>query len=181
MDPVLPFLALGLAWLIPGAGHVLIGRIRRGIIIFVVICATFWAGVAIGGPMTVDKRTERWWYVAEMLAGVNGLIGKHIETKIYSRIDQQLMADQTFLRQYRYLVEGGDIESQRLLQQLYTDDILTKEGIVLAGPADTAARAYSGVAGLLNLMCVFDAVLLAAIGVRGEPPARKDSPAQAQK
>ena len=46
-----PFVALLLAWLIPGAGHVYIGRPKRGLIIFVMIALIFWAGVGLGGVM----------------------------------------------------------------------------------------------------------------------------------
>ncbi len=51
----LPIVAVLLAWLIPGAGHFYLGRRVRGIIIFLVIAVTFWAGIAMGGAMTVDK------------------------------------------------------------------------------------------------------------------------------
>jgi len=38
-----------LAWLIPGMGHIYLGFRRRGIILLVTITLTFWTGVAIGG------------------------------------------------------------------------------------------------------------------------------------
>ena len=71
----LPLVALALSWLIPGAGHAYIGRLGRGIIIFLTIAATFWGGVAMGGVTTVDYQNERWWFVAEMLTGVHGIVG----------------------------------------------------------------------------------------------------------
>ena len=49
---------------------------------------------------------------------------------------------------------------------------LVDEGLSLSYPSDTVARAYAGVAGMLNLMCIFDAVMLATMGSAGEP-ARK--------
>ena len=49
-------------------------------------------------------------------------------------------------------------------------EALAARGVNLNYPADTVARAYSGVAGMLNLMCIFDAVLLAVMGSFGEPP-----------
>ncbi|MCP4379388.1 MAG: hypothetical protein GY794_24860, partial [bacterium] len=47
-----------LAWIVPGAGHAFVGRPGRGIIIFIVIGATFWGGVAMGGVMTVDRQGQ---------------------------------------------------------------------------------------------------------------------------
>ena len=42
-----------------------------------------------------------------------------------------------------------------------------------AAPMDSVARAYSGTAGLLNLMCIFDAAILALMGRTGERRAAK--------
>mgnify|MGYP000853354412 CR=1 FL=1 len=36
---------------------------------------------------------------------------------------------------------------------------------------DNVARAYAGIAGLLNLLCIFDATILALMGRFGEPVA----------
>ena len=47
----LPYVALVLACIIPGAGHVYIGRVKRGIIILVTIAALFWTGVGGGGGL----------------------------------------------------------------------------------------------------------------------------------
>ena len=47
---------------------------------------------------------------------------------------------------------------------------LADEGLVLARPANSLAYVFSGVAGLLNVMCVFDAIMLAAMRQYGEPP-----------
>ena len=139
----LPFLALLLACAVPGAGHVYLGRVQRGIIIFLTISALFWSGVAIGGVFTMDPVQERWWFVAEMLTGVHGLIGWH---------------RQKAAREHLESVEGDS-----------PDEKMEKEGIALVTPADTAARGYAGVAGLLNLLCTFDALMLSIMGVRGEP------------
>ena len=87
-----PFLALLLAWLVPGAGHVYMGRLARGIIIFVTIAATFWAGVALGGVMTVDNYYERWWFVAQMCSGVHGLVAWYREQQVYNKISASLRA-----------------------------------------------------------------------------------------
>jgi hypothetical protein len=40
-----------LAWLIPGAGHVLIGDLKRGAVFFVTLTAMFAIGLAFGGRL----------------------------------------------------------------------------------------------------------------------------------
>jgi len=136
--------ALMLAWLIPGAGHIYIGRRTRGIIIFLTIGATFWAGIALGGVMTVDPITQRWWFVAEMLTGVHGLVSWYRQHEVVQA-----------------LVGPGQVHPLQL------DKHLAEANLALVAPTDTVARAYAGVAGLLNLMCIFDAVVLTLLAGRG--------------
>jgi len=143
-----PALAVMLAYAIPGAGHFYLGRAKRGIIIFLTVTALFWAGIGVGGVLTVDLQQERWWFVAQMLTGVNGLAAWQRQKQAY-----QSLAN----------VKGESLE-----------DRTVNAGIDLVVPAETVARAYSGVAGLLNLMCMFDALMLAIMGVRGEPQPQDD-------
>lgn len=48
-----------LAWLIPGMGHIYLGFRRRGLILLVTITLTFWTGVAIGGVRGTVDPTNR--------------------------------------------------------------------------------------------------------------------------
>ena len=47
------FVAMILAYLVPGAGHVYLGRRRRGIAFFAIVTVMFVVGVAIDGSMYV--------------------------------------------------------------------------------------------------------------------------------
>lgn len=144
----IPLLALVLAWLVPGAGHVYVGRTVRGAIIFLAVTLMFWAGMAMGGVMTMDYQSERWWFAADMMTGVNGVIGWHNQQKVYAKINP----------------------SQQVLTDSEIDKRLRKEGVVITAPTDTISRAYCGVAGLLNVMCMFDAVMLCLMRKTGEEP-----------
>ena len=46
-----PFLVVALAWLLPGSGHLLLGRRWRGAIVFGTVLAAFVIGVLLRGPM----------------------------------------------------------------------------------------------------------------------------------
>lgn len=46
-----PLLLIGLAWLIPGSGHLLLGRRGRGAIVCATVLAAFLIGVLMRGPM----------------------------------------------------------------------------------------------------------------------------------
>jgi hypothetical protein len=61
-------------WLLPGAGHLLIGDRQRGIIFLVVITLTFWTGVAIGGVKnTVSPADRTLWFAGQICAGGHSL------------------------------------------------------------------------------------------------------------
>ena len=155
----LAFVALVVSWLVPGAGHVYIGRPWRGAVIFVTIAALFWSGMAIGGVMTMDYENERWWFVADMFTGVHGLVGwyrYHQAAMAYARkpgIGPELPTE----------TPAGAIRQEMLEARMVADNV------ALVAPGETVARTYAGVAGLLNLMCIFDAVVLSLVGARGEP------------
>lgn len=153
-------LAMILAWIVPGAGHVYLGRPVRGIILFLTIAATFWAGVAMGGVMTIDPEAERWWYLADLFAGVHGLAAWQIQQHTW-----QTLADDPQVRQQQAALSHDPIQAAAVM-----DARLQQNRLALTAPTDTVARAYAGIAGLLNLMCIFDAMLLSLLGTRSEPP-----------
>lgn len=161
-----PILALLCAWGVPGLGHVYLGRKVRGLVILLTIGVLFWSGVAVGGVMTVDSLYERWWFTAQMFTGVHGVAGWYRQNRVYDRLaaDPEVGA------------LGPGTPGQIATQQLVVDKALARDGLALVQPTDTVARAYSGVAGLLNLMCMFDALILATLGVRGEPAPQPAEP-----
>lgn len=67
--PSAPLAAI-LAWLIPGLGHWFLGERQRGVIFFIVITVTFWAGIAVGGVRTtITPRENGAWIAAQLCAG----------------------------------------------------------------------------------------------------------------
>jgi len=118
--------------------------------------------------MTVDHENERWWFAAEILTGVNGIVGWHRQRQVYL----ELTGDP----------EVGVIPplrtEARMQWNFRVDKTLASQGKALVYPTDTVARAYAGVAGLLNLMCMFDAVMLSLLGIRGEPASASKQPGQ---
>ena len=73
LPPSAPVAAV-LAWTLPGLGHWWIGQRGRGVIFFVVISVTFWAGVAVGGVRTtVTPRENGAWIAAQLCMGPQAL------------------------------------------------------------------------------------------------------------
>ena len=111
----LPIVGL-LAWLVPGAGHLLLGKNRHAMIIFVTIVLTFGAGLYIGSIGVIDPVGAKPWYVAQVM-----------NTPAVAALGQ-------VTRQGDYPVYGRP---------------------------DEIGQIYTSIAGLLNLLCIVNAVYLA--------------------
>ena len=155
----LALVALVLAWFVPGAGHAYLGRVWRGAILFVTISAVFWTGVAVGGVLTVDYYDQRWWFAAQMFTGINGLVGWYRQQQVYDELARDEEVGPLLPP-----TSPGAAHQQSIIQKK-----LAERGIYPATTTASVARVYAGVAGLLNIMCIFDAVVLALMGQAGEP------------
>jgi hypothetical protein len=161
--------AVFLAWLLPGAGHLYVGRRTRGLVILLSIAGLFWAGVAMGGVLTVDPHSEPWWYYAQMVTGVHGLVSWQRTLGVYEEVRVALAADETFQKAMSKPAVRRSPQLRRQMEQAFVDRQLARQGRALVAPVDTVARAYAGVAGMLNLMCVFDVLMLCLLGRTAEP------------
>jgi hypothetical protein len=109
-----------LAWLLPGLGHIFNGDRKRGLILLIVIAATFWGGVAVAGVQsTFEPRGKTLWFMAQICAGGHTLLGMTWGEAVKANGDAPLA------------------------------------GFV----ATDVAVIYTGVAGLLNIMVIIDALL----------------------
>jgi hypothetical protein len=154
------FLAGLLAWLLPGAGHWYLNRPIRAAVIFFAIHIMFWSGIAIGGVFTVNPRQEIWWCRAQMLTGINGLASYERQDREYTRTLHDI------IQQNR---RGSNGNYSGLV-----DERLAQNNLVLPA-ANGVAYVLTGVAGMLNLMCIFDALILGLMRVSGEPTAPESS------
>ncbi|UCE50026.1 MAG: hypothetical protein JSW47_07680 [Phycisphaerales bacterium] len=105
-----------LAWLVPGAGHAMLGKKRHAAVIFVTIVLTFGAGLYIGSIGVVNPVGAKPWYVAQVM-----------NTPAVAALGQ--------------VTSGGDY-------QVY-------------GRPNEIGQIYTSIAGLLNLLCIVNAVYLA--------------------
>ncbi len=145
-----PFVAGILAWVIPGAGHVFLGRTIRGVILFVCINGLFWTGVALGGVFTVNPRPvqqggQPWWFTAQIMTGASGVASWYLQKNAYIEL--------------RHKAEKN---------RQSPAEALAESGLALTYPTDVVARAFSGIAGMLNTLCIFDAFMLGTMGLAGE-------------
>lgn len=62
-------LAMVLAWVLPGLGHISLGDRRRGVLIMAGTLFLFLGGILIGGLDVVDRRNDRLWFLAQAGCG----------------------------------------------------------------------------------------------------------------
>jgi nitrate/nitrite transporter NarK len=105
-----------LAWLVPGAGHLVVRENKRSIIIFTTIVLTFCIGIYVGSVGVINPVGAKPWYVA------------------------QIMTSPT-VAALGYLSAGG--------------------GYPVYGWPNEIGQIYTSTAGLLNLLCIVNAVYLA--------------------
>jgi len=105
-----------LAWLVPGAGHIMLGKKRHAAVIFVTIALTFGAGLYIGSIGVIDPIGAKPWYVAQVM-----------NTPAVAALGQ--------------MTRTGDYP--------------------VYGRPNEIGQIYTSIAGLLNLLCIVNAVYLA--------------------
>lgn len=123
-------------WLVPGAGHLLIGQTRRGIVFAVTIATLLISGLLIGGLGCIDAQRNPLWFYAQVLAGpipiaVN-LTRRHLEQRMPTPTDKPLWA-----------------ESE-------SDDQPAVPFIAAFDRSADIGTLYCAVAGLLNLLVMID-------------------------
>jgi len=150
-----------LAWLIPGAGHWYLRRPVRAVILFLTIHGLFWTGVAVGGVFTVNPRQEAWWCRAQLGTGASGLFSYFRQMIEHRRFEQEAISE----------LGRHDASSAAIKDRV--NMAIAKEKLALVSPTRDPAYVFSGVAGMLNIMCVFDVIILSLMGQLGEGPARR--------
>ena len=73
--PALPLPALMiLAWLVPGLGHMLMGRRSRAVVFFAVVVVAFVLGVALDGELILPHAGDVLSYLAAIASVGNGVL-----------------------------------------------------------------------------------------------------------
>jgi len=158
-----PKLAALLAWLIPGAGHLYQRRYQKAAIFFVCILGTFLYGLLISGGHTVyasfRPNDRRFYFIGQFFVGAPatlaivqaGLVGRGREPLFGG-----LMAPPTHVTPN----EGGDQLAQWHAEYPSTFEIGT---------------VFTFIAGLLNVLAIFDAYAGPAYATRSEDEKKKKS------
>ena len=159
-----------LSWILPGAGHFLLGHRGLGLVCFVAVTFCFWTGLAFGGMVpSVNPVTSRWLFLAELGAG-----GYTLPSLVISRsAEKRVLTGLGF----------GRVPDQQTERDQYNAYLraATRMGYMSYYPESDVAQIYLATAGLLNLLVILDAVARAQTGGlptfhRELPPVRQGGP-----
>ena len=134
------------AWLVPGGGHYLLKENRRAAVILVAVTLTFLVGLYVGSIGVIDAVNAKPWYAAQVMnSPVVFLLGSHV-ADAYHRARDAVQGEATAARE-----EAGG----------------TTQAYLVFGRAGEIGQIYTSVAGLLNLLCIVNAIYVAHLRVVG--------------
>jgi len=164
-----PRLAAFLAWLVPGLGHVYQGRTGKGLLFSICILGTFFYGMYIGGGRVVYASTadvfsrkffnDRWQYVCQVGVGLPALPAMVQRERM--RDQKEPMFGDNFMRPPRDMqdtqgVGFTSVDKSDPSHQVVSPDELSKWNYD-QGEYFEIGTVFTVIAGLLNLLVVFDA------------------------
>lgn len=151
-------LAAFLAWLVPGAGHFYQGRRAKGTLYLVCLLSLWFAGFWIGGAHVVyasrHPGDHRWHYYAQLGAGIVALPAllqsRHINR--HEKFDRGVaVTDQD----YQPLWGGAMSPPRRPVSEENADEV--SAWYARHGAGYEMGTWYTMIAGLLNILVIYDA------------------------
>jgi len=163
-----PRLAAFLAWLVPGLGHIYQGRTGKGLLFSICILGTFFYGMYIGGGRVVYASTadvlsrkffnDRWQYVCQVGVGLPALPAAVQRYRL--RNDKAPLIGDNFMRPPKDMQDTGSgfpsEDKSDPSQQVVSPDELSKWSYD-QGEYFEIGTVFTVVAGLLNILVIFDA------------------------
>jgi hypothetical protein len=129
-------LAVGAAWLLPGLGHVLLGRVRRGLLFGVLLLGSFGLGLAHDGRLALRDERQPFLSTLQVIANVGiGPADLLARLWVYGELVYALPAG----------IQAG-VEDRH--SETFRDR--TRSALSIYGTA------YVWTAGLMNLLLLFD-------------------------
>lgn len=129
LDSVIYLCLVGLAgWIVPGGGHLMVGKKDKAAIIFAGVVLAFAIGIYIGSVGVINPVVEFLWFIPQMMVS----------------------------------------PAVKLLGMM-----TVKDGIESFGKPNEIGQIYTSMAGMLNLLCVVNAVYLANLKVLAKAKGEK--------
>ena len=155
-----PRLAAFLAWLVPGLGHIYQGRTGKGVLFFVCIVGTFLYGLYLGDGRVVYASTadvfsrgflDRWQYICQVGVGLPALPA--VVQRERARAGKPPLFHDNFMRPPKLEPQHSRDRSGNMVD--HPDELAMWHHNI--GDMFEMGTVYTVIAGLLNLLVIFDA------------------------
>jgi hypothetical protein len=161
------YLALVLAWVVPGLGHIILRQWARGIVFFLTIHLLFAGGLFLAGIRAINPSDQAIWTYTQALTGWPWLVANRAERTSRDEFKQLLAL-------YDRQTPPNETIQDR---QIRTEKFIQDHPLFAFHPKiQDLGAVYCGIAGMLNLLIMFD-VLLRITGSTREVPAKSRRPA----
>ena len=160
------YLALVLAWAFPGLGHLLLGEKARGIIFAVTIHGLFAAGMLLGGIRAINPPDQAIWTYTQFLTGWPMLVANRVEHNV-----REVRPDRQDLKslEAEYNRQRPPLEQEEARKE-YAKAFFAMHPVMAYHPkVQDIGAVYCGIAGMLNLLVMFDVLLRITGSVREDP------------
>lgn len=129
-----------LAFLLPGLGHAYLGDPKRGLLIGVGVLGLFVGGLLIGGVDVVDSREDFWWFVGQAPVG-----------PVAFAVDR---VNQTYMKATDPSPTDPHVQSNPR-GWFETHPVRRVKSV---GHMNEIGSLFATIAGMLNAVCIIDAV-----------------------
>jgi hypothetical protein len=183
---VVGYVAVVLAWAVPGLGHMLIGQKARGLVFMVGIHGLFALGLLLAGIRAINPPEQAIWTYTQYLTGWPMIVADKVEKK--SRVELGDRAAPAGSPQYKGTL--GELfdqqvppanpeskEDQEKRAALARAFIQAHPSFAVDPKVLDLGAVYCGIAGMLNLLVMFD-VLLRITGSTREEAGKTRKPAE---
>ena len=146
------------ACVFPGAGHLVLGQRKRGVLAMVGVMGLFFFGLLIGGIDAIDSKENRVWFYGQMLVGPSTIVVDQIHQKNFKAYDLRTGALRNgYPGEHR--VEDGSRAIWQPLTQAQIESGMGPPNLPGLGRLNEIAMLSIVLAGMLNLIVVIDALV----------------------
>ena len=173
-EPPQPVAAV-LAFLFPGAGHFYLGHRTRGLLVAAGVLMLFFTGLLLGGLDSVDRRENGlwFWFYGQMWNGPMVFGVDYLHQTQFKVVDPRGGTRSASPREFRNPVNGSPIDTQPdpvtgAPIATYSPSMDPTKRVTVQNAYPPKARSFGrvselgtlfvAIAGMLNLVCIIDAM-----------------------
>ncbi|MGJ8636871.1 MAG: DUF6677 family protein [Phycisphaerales bacterium] len=164
------------AMVFPGLGHIVSGRVHRGILAMIGVMGLFGLGLFVGGIDAIDSKggTDRFWFMGQAMVGPTAFAVNYVHQNHFKAIDPDTGVNRTGEPGEKRVQVTGPRGTQWQWEMMSGAEIEGADGAVGVGGKNVPglgrlneiAMLSCTLAGMLNLIIFLDALLPCGYGQR---------------